>query len=111
MSAGAAGTGEVLGCETLFDRIRSRAAEVTRRARDVRIDDEQLAALASELATDVSPPEDLDPMHQFAGSPVKTLAFATVTGLAPLSTSATALPCGTTNSSSPAASSRPAPGS
>ena len=75
MSAGAAGTGEVLGRETLFDRIRSRAAEVTRRARDVRIDDEKLAALASELATDVSPPEDLDPMHQFAGSPVKTLAF------------------------------------
>ncbi len=75
MSARPASTGEVRVRETLFDRIRSGAAEVTRRARDVRIDDEKLAALARQLACDSSPPEDLDPMHHFTGSPAKALAF------------------------------------
>lgn len=61
--------------ESLFDRIRSRAAEVTRRARDVRIDDERLEGLARALADDPAPHEDLDPMHHFAGDPARALAF------------------------------------
>ncbi|MFO0689321.1 MAG: queuosine salvage family protein [Myxococcota bacterium] len=61
--------------DSLFDRIRSRAAEVTRRARDVRIDDERLDALARRLATESAPHEDLDPMHHFAGAPARALAF------------------------------------
>ncbi len=42
LSARSASSGEGRVRETLFDRIRSGAAEVTRRARDVRIDDERL---------------------------------------------------------------------
>lgn len=75
MSPGATNAGDRLARETLFDRIRSSAAEVTRRARDVRIDEEKLANLARSLAADSTPSEDLDPMHHFAGSPEKTLAF------------------------------------
>lgn len=61
--------------ESLFDRIRSRAAEVTRRARDVRIDAARLDALARTLVAESAPQEDLDPGHHFAGSPERVLAF------------------------------------
>lgn len=60
---------------TLFDRIRRAAAEVTRRASDVRIDDERLDALAGELATAPAAYDDLDPMHHFAGDAERALAF------------------------------------
>jgi len=61
--------------ETIFDRIRRAASEVTRRARDVRIDDAALDRLAARLARDPSPPDDLDPMHAFSGAPSRALAF------------------------------------
>jgi hypothetical protein len=60
---------------TLFDRIRRAAAEVTRRASEVRIDDERLDALAGELAAASVAYEDLDPMHHFAGDAERALAF------------------------------------
>jgi len=63
------------GRATVFDRIRRAAAEVTRRARDVRIDDEALEALAGRLARARDVPEDLDPLHHFAGDPERKLAF------------------------------------
>lgn len=75
MSLRATNRGDAVTGQTLFDRIRNSAAEVTRRARDVGIDDERLASLARELSADASAPEDLDPMHHFAGSAAKTLAF------------------------------------
>ncbi|MEZ4334657.1 MAG: queuosine salvage family protein [Myxococcota bacterium] len=68
MSAGASGG-------SLFDRIRRSAAAVTRRARQVRIDDAALAGLARSLAERATPDEDLDPMHGAAGDPERLLAF------------------------------------
>lgn len=68
------GSGAQVG-KTLFGRIRTAAAEVTRRARDVRIDDEGLAGLAHALAAAPVAYEDLDPMHHFAGDAERTLAF------------------------------------
>lgn len=62
-------------CETLFDRIRSGAAEVTHRARDVRIDADRLDVFARELAAAPAAYEDLDPMHHFAGGAEQKLAF------------------------------------
>jgi len=59
----------------LFDQIRSRCAEVTRRAKDVRIDDEALQAFALCLAREGWPEDDLDPAHAFAGDESETLAF------------------------------------
>jgi hypothetical protein len=61
--------------ESLFDRIRRHATEVTRRARDVRIDDERLDELAREIAGSPVDHEDLDPMHDFAGDASQALAF------------------------------------
>ena len=60
---------------TLFDRIRNASAEVTRRARDVRIDVERLEIFAGELAESPAAYEDLDPMHQLAEGPERALAF------------------------------------
>lgn len=60
---------------SLFDRIRERCAEVTRRARFVRIDEAGLSALADELAAAPWPADDLDPGHDFAGDRETTLAF------------------------------------
>jgi len=59
----------------VFGRIRSRCAEVTRRARDVRIDDRELQAFAERLARESEPEDDLDPAHFFAGDESETLAF------------------------------------
>lgn len=60
---------------SLFDEIRAAAAEVTRRARDVRIDEERLDAFAAALAAAPIAYEDLDPMHDFVGEPERALAF------------------------------------
>ncbi len=60
---------------SLFDQIRSAAAEVTRRARDVRIDAAGLEAFARALAEAPETWEDLDPMHDFAGDAERALAF------------------------------------
>lgn len=59
----------------IFGRIRSRCAEVTRRAKNVRIDDPALAAFAEGLASESAPEEDLDPAHFFTGDESETLAF------------------------------------
>jgi hypothetical protein len=59
----------------LFDRIRSRCAEVTRRARSVSIDDSALDALARRLASESWPSDDFDPAHEFEGDESETLAF------------------------------------
>jgi hypothetical protein len=59
----------------LFDRIRSRCAEVTKRAQHVRIDDAGLEAFAVRLASDQWPADDLDPAHHFSGNESETLAF------------------------------------
>jgi hypothetical protein len=59
----------------LFDQIRSRCAEVTRRAQHVRIDDRGLQAFAERLASESWPEDDLDPAHFFVGDDSETLAF------------------------------------
>lgn len=59
----------------LFDQIRSRCAEVTRRAQDVRIDDDGLLCFAEELAVGSLRGPDLDPARSFAGNELETLAF------------------------------------
>ena len=59
----------------LFDRIRSRCAEVTKRAQHVRIDDAGLEAFALRLASDQWSADDLDPAHYFSGDESETLAF------------------------------------
>ncbi len=59
----------------LFATIRSRCAEVTRRARSVHIDDRGLAAFADTLAASDWPEEDLDPAHHFEGDRETLLAF------------------------------------
>jgi len=59
----------------LFDRIRSACAEVTRRARFVRIDASVLEAFAGQLAAEPWPADDLDPAHHFVGDEAETLAF------------------------------------
>ncbi len=51
----------------LFEQIRSNCAEVTRRAKSVRIDDEGLAKFADELAAAEWPKHDFDPLHDFEG--------------------------------------------
>ncbi|MFK7896889.1 MAG: queuosine salvage family protein [Myxococcota bacterium] len=51
----------------LFEQIRSNCAEVTRRAKSVRIDEEGLAKFAGELAAAEWPTHDLDPLHDFEG--------------------------------------------
>lgn len=59
----------------LFEQIRSRCAEVTRRAQSVRIDDQGLQDFAEGLARDSWPEDDLDPAHFFEGDSSETLAF------------------------------------
>ena len=59
----------------LFATIRARCAEVTRRARSVRIDDAGLDAFADVLAGEPWPEADLDPAHHFVGEPRTRLAF------------------------------------
>lgn len=61
--------------DSLFGQIRRAAAEVTRRARDVRIDAERLEAFARDLAAAPETWDDLDPMHDFAGDAERALAF------------------------------------
>lgn len=51
----------------LFEQIRSNCAEVTRRAKFVRIDEEGLAKFADELAATKWPKHDFDPLHDFDG--------------------------------------------
>lgn len=70
MSAGEAGERR-----SLFDEIRTVAAEVTRRARDVRIDDTRLESFVDALAAAPVDYEDLDPMHDFVGDEERMLAF------------------------------------
>lgn len=59
----------------VFDVIRERCAEVTRRARFVRIDDVGLARFADVLAGEDRPEDDLDPAHHFEGDDETMLAF------------------------------------
>lgn len=68
LGAGARGTG-------IFARIRSNAAEVTRRARFVRIDTNALERFAQSLAGSDQPSDDLDPAHHFDGDASTALAF------------------------------------
>lgn len=57
------------------ERVRRAAAEVSRRARFVRIDPAGVAALAERLAREASPTPDYDTAHHHRGSPASTLAF------------------------------------
>jgi hypothetical protein len=59
----------------LFARIRTRCAEVTRRAESVRIDEAGLQAFAEHLAAEPWPDESLDPARDFEGDDLETLAF------------------------------------
>ena len=69
------GTPTAVTSPGILDRIRSRCAEVTRRAKDVRIDDQGLQAFALDLARGGWPEDDLDPAHAFVGDEPETLAF------------------------------------
>jgi hypothetical protein len=60
---------------SLFDRIRTRCAEVARRAQHVRIDTPGLEALADRLAGEAGPPASLDPAREARGSDAETVAF------------------------------------
>jgi hypothetical protein len=60
---------------TLFEEIRAAAAEVTRRARSVSVDDGALAQLAAALADERPAAPAVDPAHQRLGGPAETLAF------------------------------------
>jgi len=59
----------------LFGQIRSRCAEVTRRAELVRIDEENLQVFARSLADESWPDENFDPARDFEGDDLETLAF------------------------------------
>jgi hypothetical protein len=59
----------------VFDRIRSRCAEVARRACSVRIEPGALERLADSLAAAPIPEPDLDPGHLALGNERATLAF------------------------------------
>ena len=59
----------------LFARVRAAAAEVTRRARAVRLDPARCATLAGELAREATLPGVYDLEHHHRGSPASTLAF------------------------------------
>lgn len=60
---------------SLCEGVRRGAAEVSRRARSVRIDDARLEALAARLAGETPPTPDYDTAHHHRGSPLSTLAF------------------------------------
>jgi len=57
------------------ERVRRAAAEVSRRARFVRIDPAGIGALAERLAREAPPTPDYDTAHHHRGSPASTLAF------------------------------------
>ncbi len=61
--------------EGLFERIRSACAEVTARARFVRIEDRGVEHLVERFAASPRAPADLDPAHDFGGDESETLAF------------------------------------
>lgn len=61
--------------EPLFARIREAAAEVTRRARHVRIENEALEELAGLLARERPGQPSLDPGQRGLGSEASTIAF------------------------------------
>jgi hypothetical protein len=61
--------------EPLFGRIREAAAEVTRRARHVRIENEALEELAGLLARERPGQPSLDPGQRGLGSEANTIAF------------------------------------
>jgi Queuosine salvage protein len=60
---------------SLFDEIRAAAAEVTRRARSVAIDEAALECLAAALADERPLPPSLDPAHEALAGPGETLAL------------------------------------
>jgi len=60
---------------TLGDRIRAACAEVTKRARHVRLDESALAPLADAFAARPEPLAGADPAHLPVGPPQDTLAF------------------------------------
>ena len=61
--------------EDVFDRIRSAAAVVARRARFVRLDDTRIAPYATSLAATGFPTPVYDTAHHARGSVVDTVAF------------------------------------
>jgi hypothetical protein len=63
------------GGEALFDRIRSACAEVARRARLVRIDEEGLESLGDRLARERPAAPGIDPAHHHFGQTATTVAF------------------------------------
>jgi hypothetical protein len=60
---------------SLFDEIRRAAAEVTRLARSVALDESALAKLADALAAERPALPGVDPGHQRLAGPAETLAF------------------------------------
>ncbi len=60
---------------SLCEGVRRAAAEVSRRAHSVRIDDARLEALAARLSSEAPPTPDYDTAHHHRGSPLSTLAF------------------------------------
>jgi len=59
----------------LFARIREAAAEVTRRARHVRVDDQSLEELSALLSQQRPAPPTVDPGQQGFADPSRTVAF------------------------------------
>ncbi len=59
----------------LFDRIREASAEVARRARFVRLDDDRLSSYAASLAVAGLPEPVYDTEHHAGGSVAETVAF------------------------------------
>jgi len=59
----------------LFGRVRAAAAEVTRRARSVRLEPPRLQTLARELSGEATRSGVYDLEHHHRGSPASTLAF------------------------------------
>jgi len=60
---------------SLCENVRRAAAEVSRRARRVRIDAAALGALAERLVREAPPTPDYDTAHHHRGSPSTTLTF------------------------------------
>ncbi|MGH0036244.1 MAG: queuosine salvage family protein [Myxococcota bacterium] len=58
-----------------FGRIREAAAEVARRARFVRLDEDRAGDLAGRLVATLAEPPLLDPAHHHRGDDASTLAF------------------------------------
>jgi hypothetical protein len=60
---------------SVLAEVRAAAARVIARARDVRIDEPALAALAGRLLADPPPPPSWDPVAHHVGTPASRLAF------------------------------------